>query len=89
MAAFIKTECSYRNNCGFRLHDVDVECSLVKKIDVHMFFFPFFCSGIPNLALGIVKMLLRNRVCFRNAIQTAKSLLICSWHDITLSHFVQ
>ena len=53
-----------------------------------MFFFPFFCSGIPDLALGIVKMLIR--VCFRDVIQAAaKSLLICSWHDITLSQFVQ
>ena len=52
-----------------------------------MFFFPFFCSSIPDLALGIVKML--TRVCFRDVIQAAKSLLICSWHDITLSQFVQ
>ena len=52
-----------------------------------MFFFPFLCSSIPDLALGIVKML--THVCFRDVIQAAKSLLICSWHDITLSQFVQ
>ena len=52
-----------------------------------MFFFPFFCSGIPDLALGIVKMLIRE--CARDVIQAAKSLLICSWHDITLIQFVQ
>ena len=32
------------------------------------FFFPFLCSGIPNLALGILKMLIR--VCFRDVLQT-------------------
>ena len=35
-----------------------------KKIDVHMFFFPFLCPGIPDLVLGILKMLIR--VCFRD-----------------------
>ena len=59
----------------------------MKKIDVHVFFFPFLCSSIPDLALGIVKML--THVCFRDVIQAAKSILICSWHDITLSQFVQ
>ena len=87
IAALTKKNCSYRNSCGIRLHDVDLEHSLMKKIDVHMFFFPFFCSGIPDLALGIVKIL--TRVCFRDVIQAAKSILICSWHDIALSQFVQ
>ena len=34
-----------------------------KKKDVHMFFFPFLCSGIPDLALGILKMLLSVYFC--------------------------
>ena len=34
-----------------------------------MFFFPFICSGIPGLALGILKMLIR--VCFRDTLQPA------------------
>ena len=38
--------------------------------------------GIPDLALGILKMLIH--VCFRDVLQT-----ICSWHDMTLSQFVQ
>ena len=41
--------------------------SLRKKIDVYMFFFPFICSDIPGLALGILKMLIR--VCFRDVLQ--------------------
>ena len=45
-----------------------------------MFFFPFLCSVIPDLDLGILKMLIR--VCFRDA-------LICSWQDMTISQFVQ
>ena len=34
-----------------------------------MLFFPFLCSGIPDLALGILKMLIR--VCFRDVFQPA------------------
>ena len=66
---FFKKDCSYRNNCGTWLHDADLEHSLMKKKDVHMFFFPFLCSGIPDLALGILKMLLV--VCFRDVLQPA------------------
>ena len=32
-----------------------------------MLFFPFFCSGIPDLALGILKMLICE--CFRDVLQ--------------------
>ena len=43
-----------------RLHDVDVEHRLMKeiKIDVHMFFIPFLCSGIPDLAVEMLKVLI-------------------------------
>ena len=60
-SCFLKKDCSYRNNCGIRLHDANLEHSLMnkKKINVHMFFFPFFCSGIKDLALGISEMLIR------------------------------
>ena len=34
-----------------------------------MFFIPYFCSGSPDLALGILKMLIRVR--FRDALQPA------------------
>ena len=49
--------------------DGDLEHSLMKekKIDLHMFFFPFLCSAIPDLDLGILKMLIR--VCFRDVLQ--------------------
>ena len=40
-----------------------------KKKDAHMFFFPFLCSGIPDLALGILKKLIC--VCFRDVLQPA------------------
>ena len=65
IAAAIKTDCSYRNNCSIRSHDGDLERSLMKekKIALYMFFFPFLCSAIPDLDLGILKMLIR--VCFR------------------------
>ena len=32
-----------------------------------MFFFPFLCSAIPDLDLGILKTLIR--VCFRDVLQ--------------------
>ena len=35
----------------------------------HMFFFQFLCSGIPDLALGILKILIR--VSFRDVLQPA------------------
>ena len=54
--------CSYRNNCGILLHDGGLEHS-------HMFFLPFLCSGILDLILGILKMLIR--VCFRDVLQPA------------------
>ena len=47
------------------MNDGDLEHSLMKEknIDVHMFFLPVLCSGIPNLALGILKTLIRVRLC--------------------------
>ena len=71
IAAAIKKDCSYRNNCGIQLHDGDLEHGLMKgkKLDLHMFFFPFLCSTIPDLDLGILKMLIR--VCFRDVLQPA------------------
>ena len=39
----------------------------MKEIDLHMFSFPFLCSAIPDLDLGILKMLIR--VCFRDVLQ--------------------
>ena len=40
-----------------------------KKIYAHMLFFPFLCTGIPDLALAILKMLIH--VCFRDVLQQA------------------
>ena len=53
------------------MHAGDLEHSLMKekKQDLHMFFFSFLCSAIPDLDLGILKMLIR--VCFRDVLQPA------------------
>ena len=40
-----------------------------KKRDVHMIFYSFLYSGIPDTALGILKMLIR--VCFQDLLQPA------------------
>ena len=51
------------------MHDANLVHSLIKekKIDVHMFYFLLSCSGIPDLALGVLKIL--NRVCFCDVLQ--------------------
>ena len=51
-----------------------------------MFFFPFLCSGIPDLALGILKMLIR--LCFRDLLQPAvyKFFPGMTWLTTTLYH---
>ena len=69
ITAAIKKESSYKNNCGIWLHAGDLEHSLKKeeKIGLYMFFFSFLCSAIPDLDLGILKMLIC--VCFRDVLQ--------------------
>ena len=71
ITAAVKKACSHRNNCGILLHDGDLEHSLTKekKIGLQMFFFPCLCSAIPDLDLGMLKMLIR--VCFRDVLQSA------------------
>ena len=48
------------------MHDGDLEHCL---LDAHMIFISFLYSGIPDLALGILKMLIH--VCFCDVLQTA------------------
>ena len=63
------------------MHFADLEHSLIKeKIVAHMFFFPFSCSDIPDLALGILKMLFG--VCFRDVEQLAVYNLFLASCDI-------
>ena len=38
-------------------------------MDAHAFFLPLLCSDIPDLALGVLKMLIR--LCFRDVLQLA------------------
>ena len=49
-----------------------------------MFFFPFLCSAIPDLDLGILKMLIR--VCFRDELQPAVHYFVSRmiWLSATL-----
>ena len=66
---FIKKDWSYRSNCGIRLRAGDLEHSLIKekKTGLYMFLFPFLCSAIPDIDLGILKMLIR--ACLRDVLQ--------------------
>ena len=69
-SCFLKEDCNYRNNCGIELYDGDLQHSLMKKkMDAHTFFLPFLCSYIPDLALGVLKMLIR--ICFRDVLPPA------------------
>ena len=73
--------CSYRNNCGIWLHDGDLEHSLMKekKIDLHIFFFPFLCPAIPDIELGVLKIyLLHVFVMYYN--QQSVNLFL-AWYD--------
>ena len=80
IAATIKEDCSYRNNCGIRLHDGDLEHSLMKEKNRSSYvFLPIFmfCHsrfGFRNLEDANLSMLLW---CI-----TTSSLSISSWHDI-------
>ena len=69
-SSFFKKDRSYRNNTDIRLHDGDLEqCLMEEKKNVYMIFFSFLYSGIPDTALGILKMLIR--VCFRDLLLPA------------------
>ena len=84
---FLKKDCNNRNNCGIRLHDADLECSLMKEkkrcpyvLDL-IFMFWHFRFSFRNLKDA-------NSCTFSWCITTS-SLLICFWSDMTLSQFVQ
>ena len=65
---FKKKDRNYRNNCGIRLLDADLEHSLMKEKNRCTYvLLLILCSSIPDLALGILKMLIR--VCFRDVLQ--------------------
>ena len=87
IAAAIKKDCSYRNNCCIRLHAGDLEYSLMKekKRSSYVFLLIFtFCYSrfrFRNLKDA-------NSCMFLWCI-TIRSLLFYFWHDMTLSQFVQ
>ena len=59
-SSFFKKDCSYRNNCSIQLHDGDLEHSLMEeKNRCSYVLIPILCSGILDLALEILKMLMR------------------------------
>ena len=86
-SCYFKKECSYRKNCGIRLHDADLEHSLMKKKNRCSYvLLPIFMFGHPKFSFRNLKdanwyMFLW---CIISSIQS-----ICSWHDMTLSQFLQ
>ena len=65
---FLQKDCSYINNCGIRLYDANLEHSLMNEKNMFPYaLLPILCSGIPDLPLGILEMLIR--VCFRDVLQ--------------------
>ena len=88
IVAFFKKDCSYRNNFVIRLHDVNLEHSLMNKsknrcsyVFLHIFMFRHSRFSLRNLEDA--------NSCMFSWCITTSSLLICSWHDMTLSQFVQ
>ena len=79
IAATIKKDCSYRNNCGIRLYAGDLGHSLMKenKIGLYMFFFLIFMFCYSRFRF-------RNRnddnSCMFSWCITTQSPLIRSWH---------
>ena len=87
IAAAITKDCSYRNNCGFRLHAGDLEHSLMKEKNrsSYVFFLIFmFCYSRFRF-----RSLKDANLCMFSWCITSSSLLIFSCHDMTLSQFVQ
>ena len=87
IAAGITKDWSYRNNCGFWLHVGDLEHSLMKEKNrssyVFLLIFMFCYSRFRFRSLKDANS------CMFSWCITTRSLLICSWHDMTLSQFVQ
>ena len=87
IAAAIKKDCSYRSNSGIRFHDGDLEHSLMKKeIRSSYVFLPIFMFYHSRFRFRNLK---DANSCMFSWCITSSSLLICSWHDMTLGRFVQ
>ena len=87
ITAVIKNDCSYRNNCGIQLHDGDLEQSLLKEKERSSYvFLPIFMFCHSRFRFRNLKDANLSMFSWRI---TTSSLLICFWHDMTLSHFVQ
>ena len=74
--------CSYRNNCGFRLHAGDLKHKRKKKNRSSYVFLLIFMFCYSRFRFRNLKD--ANSCMFAWCI-TTRSLLICSWHDTTLS----
>ena len=87
IAAAIKNDCSYRNRCVIWLHDGDLEHSLMKEKNGSSYvFLPIF---MPCQSRFRFRNLRDANSCMFSWCIATRSLLICSWHDMTLSQFVQ
>ena len=75
---FFKKDCSYWNNCGVRLHDSNLEHSLIKekKNRCSYVLLPIFVFSYSRFSLRNLKD--ANSYMFSWCI-TTNSLLICSW----------
>ena len=87
IAAAIKKDCSYRNNCGIQLHDGDLEHDLMKEKNRCLYvFLPIFMFWHSRFSFRNLK---DANSCLFSWCITTSSLLIHSWHDMTHSQFVQ
>ena len=83
----IKKDCTNRENCGIQLLDGDLEHSLMKEKNRFSYvFLPIFMFCHSRLRFR--NLTYANSCMFLSCI-TASSLLICSWHEMSLSQFAQ
>ena len=86
-SCFFRKDFSYRNNYDIRLHDTDLEHSLMKESKNR-------CSCVlPIFMFWYSRFSFRNmkdaKSCMISWCITTSSLTICSWHDMTFSQLVQ
>ena len=87
IAAAIKKDCIYRNNCNIRSHDGVLGHSLTKAKNKSSYvFLPIFMFCPSRFRSWNLK---DANSCLFSWCITTSIVLNCSWHDMTLSHFVQ
>ena len=86
-SCFFEKDCIYKNNCVIRLHDADLEHSLMKeKNRCSYVLLPIFMFWHSRFSYGNLK---DANCCMFSWCITTSILSVCSWYDMALSPMVQ